>query len=199
VLAHKASRADARVMNSAADGLGHCALACGVRDKRPQALLLATTNRTPDMSRDTTNGIAPFISKQVHNVASAKSYITDLVAHGCDFHLNDDPKELVPQLFNSDEALILAARVERLRDYLKDPIAYLNIARARKAWADSDDAAIASEFRLFGQSPGTRSEELSDADMVALLERYSPGGAYEEMGSDQLMELMNYFGSLECK
>jgi hypothetical protein len=151
------------------------------------------------MSRDTTNGIAPFISKQVHNVASAKSYITDLVAHGCDFHLNDDPKELVPQLFNSDEALILAARVERLRDYLKDPIAYLNIARARKAWADSDDAAIASEFRLFGQSPGTRSEELSDADMVALLERYSPGGAYEEMGSDQLMELMNYFGSLECK
>jgi hypothetical protein len=47
VLARKASRADARVMNSAEDGLGHCTLACGVRHKRPQALLLAATKRDP--------------------------------------------------------------------------------------------------------------------------------------------------------
>lgn len=74
-----------------------------------------------------------------------------------------------------------------------DTILQLELDTARTEWADASDEDVASEFRLFGQDPTTRSEELSDADMVALLERFEPSGDYDTLSSGELLELMNHF------
>jgi hypothetical protein len=73
------------------------------------------------------------------------------------------------------------------------------IADARAAWAGASDEDIASEFTLFGQDPQARSEALSDADMVALLERFDPNGDYDTLSSGELLELMNHFAQDDDK
>lgn len=148
--------------------------------------------------------IRPFLLLPVTDIQTAKAYIDALVANNCDFHFDDDLKTIYPftgstlsgtPLFNHDEQLIVADRIESLRDHMADPFAYMLIALARRHWTAQGATEVMHQFELFGQSPQTRSEELSDADMVALLEAFDPNGDYEELSSGMLMELMNYFGN----
>lgn len=145
-----------------------------------------------------TMAIQDFILLPVHDLETAKAYVDAMVKqNGCLFDFRRDPKECVPDPFEYDEALIVADRVERLREHMsvEQIVRYAAVCEARNEWAERSDDDIASQFRLFGQSPQTQSEALSDADMVALLERYDPSGDYEDLGSGELLELMNFYGT----
>ncbi len=155
--------------------------------------------RAPFSSRSTDEGEAMAIAEHlllpVVDVPTAKAYLTALVENGQDFDLTEDPMEYAPKLFNHDEALIIADRIKRMHDHLDElhdsgPMYYLCVAVARKLWAQKTDEQKQCAFELFELNV----LELTNADMVALLEWKDPKGAYDDLSLAKLMTLMEQLG-----
>lgn len=133
--------------------------------------------------------IRDFILLPVNSAATAKAYIDALAKNDCVYHPDDDPKEI--PCFSHDEALIVADRMESVLDYLEtpDPYSYCMIATARQVWAAKSDAAKTAAFATFDPS----NTDLSDADMVALLEWKDPSGHFETLEGAALYAFMEHY------
>lgn len=131
--------------------------------------------------------IDPFVVAPVIDEDSARDYIDELVAHDCAFDIGTDLKTLVPHPFTHDEALIVADRMESARDYI-DVERYMEVASARKVWATEPDTKKHAAFFAFE----AHNNDLSEGDMVVLLEWANPGSSYVDLDRGALVTLMEH-------